>query len=979
MSKKPKIKILVGYHKPADLLKDDILTPIHLGRALATESSKDGQMSQEEYDWMCENMIGDDLGDNISYLNRYFNELTGIYWAWKNYDKLGNPDYIGFTHYRRQFIFKKDVIEAPRKWADSFTYKKIDYRYKDITNIKYLDNIADFDLIIPELFDVRNRKEVKVSTVIENLQTYCKDIASIKNFTKMLSSDDRLVEYSKYVDFSIQPYYYLANMFIMKKEMFFEYCNFLFYVVFRLWELRKETIICCNDMQQIRQIGYVAEFITTVFINKQIDLLKKVKVCPISFIENTSSAIVDREINLIKIKNQIKNFNIISFDIFDTLLLRPYHDPFDVFKHLELHYNLKDFYSHRIVAEKKARTVENKSEVNYDDIYNNMPEVYKFLREKEQELEFNTIFVNPEMLDIFNFAISENKKVILITDMYYNDIFLERLLKKNGIVGYDKLYVSSTVGKSKRNLELFTHVLDDLNIKEEQMLHIGDNDVADYKNPISLNIQALLYERPRITFFKLYPKIWNYYSNDNQSFSRRIIANMLFKKWLNNKKQINNYWEYFGYFYCGAICYAISKFVYKEAIKNNLSDMLFIARDGFIIKEIVELLDVKKNLKCNYVIASRIIKMIVDLDIDNLTSSESLAVCKIFKEHILNTDSADELNHIDRITFIKSNLSQIMSISKEARNSYEKYIHNFDFKSENLGLFDLSASSFSSYKLISNILNNKKITALYLNVANRNYKNFINFVEFNTNKRFIKKYLLSELIITAPELPVKFYTKNGVFLREENHFENKRIEIYNNLYPKELEFAKDILNTFKNFDIDIDCDSIIELQNNFVDYFDDCDLFYFNDIYHGVDLNHTQYEKIFTHSDINTLKMKKNNINGNFNIKFVGAKNRVCNHLQYKLGKVLLEARNPFKALILPYSIVSTIFKHKRKTKNYLELISEYPNLKLPKLEEYSDYIEAKKTMNNLPYKLGGLFLKHPFSFIFKVKKFCKEHHNATR
>lgn len=38
-----KIKILVGYHKPATLLKSDIFDPIHLGRALATEASKDGK------------------------------------------------------------------------------------------------------------------------------------------------------------------------------------------------------------------------------------------------------------------------------------------------------------------------------------------------------------------------------------------------------------------------------------------------------------------------------------------------------------------------------------------------------------------------------------------------------------------------------------------------------------------------------------------------------------------------------------------------------------------------------------------------------------------------------------------------------------------------------------------------------------------------------------------------------------------------
>ncbi|MEI0700195.1 DUF4422 domain-containing protein, partial [Brachyspira intermedia] len=101
----PKVKILISYHKPSVLLQDDVLTPIHVGRALATESSKDGNMSEEDYQWMLDNMIGDDTGDNISHLNREFCELTAMYWAWKNYDKLGNPEYIGFMHYRRLFDF----------------------------------------------------------------------------------------------------------------------------------------------------------------------------------------------------------------------------------------------------------------------------------------------------------------------------------------------------------------------------------------------------------------------------------------------------------------------------------------------------------------------------------------------------------------------------------------------------------------------------------------------------------------------------------------------------------------------------------------------------------------------------------------------------------------------------------------------------------------------------------------------------------
>lgn len=52
-------------------------------------------------------MIGDDTGDNISALNDSYNEMTALYWAWKNYDKLGNPDYIGLMHYRRHFVLNE--------------------------------------------------------------------------------------------------------------------------------------------------------------------------------------------------------------------------------------------------------------------------------------------------------------------------------------------------------------------------------------------------------------------------------------------------------------------------------------------------------------------------------------------------------------------------------------------------------------------------------------------------------------------------------------------------------------------------------------------------------------------------------------------------------------------------------------------------------------------------------------------------------
>lgn len=54
-----------------------------------------------------QSVLLDNQGENISFKNKKYCELTTQYWAWKNQ----SADYYGFCHYRRYFSFSKNKLQ----------------------------------------------------------------------------------------------------------------------------------------------------------------------------------------------------------------------------------------------------------------------------------------------------------------------------------------------------------------------------------------------------------------------------------------------------------------------------------------------------------------------------------------------------------------------------------------------------------------------------------------------------------------------------------------------------------------------------------------------------------------------------------------------------------------------------------------------------------------------------------------------------
>lgn len=418
----PKIKILIAYHKPAVLLKDEILTPIHLGRALATQASKDGTMSEADYAWMCENMIGDDTGENISHLNRYLNELTGIYWAWKNYDKLDSPDYIGFMHYRRVFDFSGESKNLPVEHLGCANidflsmYNKDDYlATKDI-----LKTLKECPYLISQAYDINPYKQFAKE---HNIEDY--DLA-------LQILDEKFPEFSQAAKvYNEGDTSYFCNMFVLPREEFFRYCEFIFGIVLEAFEQIKLKLGEKSFLEN-RVCAFFSERLTAIyFINLKLNH-KNFKELPIIYIHHTDLA---KELHPTK-KEQIT----LAFAINDTYAL---YFPIVIHSLLE-HLDKKHFCEIFIFYERLNEQNQKKIKLALDE-FMSTPHLgscftSKLTQSKDKkslensQVKFNFIDIRPYLSEI------DFKKLLFesyhVTRETYFRIFIPRVLKNFSRVLY---------------------------------------------------------------------------------------------------------------------------------------------------------------------------------------------------------------------------------------------------------------------------------------------------------------------------------------------------------------------------------------------------------------------------------------------------------------------------------------------------------------------------------------------------------------
>ena len=211
-----KAKIYTMTHKKFLEPQDSIYVPLHVGRAEAEDLGYQG----------------DDEGDSISGWNKYYGELTGVYWVWKNEKEA---DIIGICHYRRYFMNKQRQLLNEREYEEILKDYDIIVSNKAYADTNYLDYYAE----------------------AHNVQ----DLLTVGEVMK-----EKYPDYAPYFDAAMKgDVYYYGNLMVTSRELFQSYAAWLFDILF---EVQKRIDVESYDLYNRRVFGFLSEQMIKIWADK---------------------------------------------------------------------------------------------------------------------------------------------------------------------------------------------------------------------------------------------------------------------------------------------------------------------------------------------------------------------------------------------------------------------------------------------------------------------------------------------------------------------------------------------------------------------------------------------------------------------------------------------------------------------------------------------------------------------------------------
>lgn len=423
------------------------------------------------------------------------------------------------------------------------------------------------------------------------------------------------------------------------------------------------------------------------------------------------------------------NIKIVSFDLFDTLVYRYLFHPTDIFSKLQDSELIKNcgidkFADKRQLFENRARQARNdKEDVSLAEVYSYFVKDSSVFVESELNVEDQHIYANIILDEWIAMAHAAGKRIVITSDFYLSAEQLEHIalykLQNRHLIS--RVYVSGQEGVLKRSGNLFKRVMEEEDVKPEQILHVGDKHKNDHIAPKNLGIKTIYtglsssiqraYEIER-TFLTQKPHLL-------QASRQHIASHSPYPK----GSAENAFYEIGSYVFAPAL-YAFSYWTLQMCLNRNLTQINCLMREGRIFKECLE--SVKNsdkrfaNIQINLIFASRaslFFPYLYDDKIDDahliygdMTIGEYYKLCRIkpnsdeiikYKDEDLRksknsfTDAHERVYDLVR-SDIESRKDEIKQLSEAQSELFRTHLQQLDYRKNSILLdFGGSGSMFS--------------------------------------------------------------------------------------------------------------------------------------------------------------------------------------------------------------------------------------------------------------------------------------------
>jgi len=532
----------------------------------------------------------------------------------------------------------------------------------------------------------------------------------------------------------------------------------------------------------------------------------------------------------------IKKNDVISFDLYDTLVYRGCSKPKDIYKLLDFYgknyLKLKiDLYSLRV-------DVENNLQQLYPNFFS-IKQIYQEIKKRtnlslgtinklkieEKKIEYRQAMPNIHMIRYLQLAKNLNKTIIITTDFHMEKNFLIKILKKCKIHGYKNIFVSSEVKKSKFNKQIYSYIRSKFK-KDRNFLHIGDNKVSDIVNGKEAGFSTCHINNSSNLIIST--NLSNLYSSCSTIFDKislGLIQNKIHTIFnenfnFNRNKIILNDPTFIGYIFFGPLVLCYMLWLIQQCKKRSINKIFFCSREGYSLIQIYNLLKKNKNFpKPIYFKTSRRLAAVISFtrerDIyDSFKFHRFFGTFEVLLKKRFNITVSHKdrnknkiINTTENIKSIKFLLrpyiAQILNNARSEKNNYLNYIKNIvNFKKDKIALADGGVHGTVQSSLLK--ITKKDFIGLYFAYNPINKNKFFKRKKYGfynyPNSNYYKNCHIFESVMTAPHGSFLYCNKNGRFITSKEKFTNqKKFYIKKKIHKGILAFCRHFVLVFPSY------------------------------------------------------------------------------------------------------------------------------------------------------------------------------------